>query len=466
MRAAAPAARRAATRAYCTHPFNYTDTDLKQSYFAQDLSHKPSGVAAAASTVHSSGIRIVSKDLGGPSSSVAFWIDAGAIYESTGKAGVSDAVAEMLFSSNLASSDYHVFKTYQAAAASTTPVQVGKRWIGAKVQCRRDLVPIVVQRLSENLFIPRFAGHELTKVREVLENKTVTRDHDAQQYAADRAVEAAFTGSPLGNLVTVPEYNVDNLTSADLIDHWSKFFVAPRIILAGVNVSNEELSTSFDSAEFSNLATNTHSHDGHDLLPLPTEQSSYVGGQSRSFSRLTEKFPGQKFYDDAHVVYARRAFGRQSLKDYAATLVSQALLGGPSRTLAAGASTGYLQSFDQVGLLGVQLRSRPDAAGEQVKAAAAAVNGLGSSSAEDVAVAKKVASVAFEASTSSHAGLLSFFAVHSGASGLAAEPEDIQDAISAVTQSDIKRVSDYAQAAPATLAAVGDLSTVPAIQAL
>lgn len=466
MRAAAPAARRAATRAYCTHPYNYTDSDLKQNWQTEQLSYKPTGVAAAAATVHSTGVRIVSKDLGGPSSSVAFWVDAGAMYESTGKAGVSDAIAEMLFSSNLASSDFHAFKTYQGAAASYTPMQAGKRWIGAKVTCRRDLVPVVVQRLSENIFIPRFAGHELTKVREVLENKTVTRDHDPEQFCADKAVEVAFTGSPLGNLVTVPEYNVDNITSTDLIDHWSKFFTAPRIILAGVNVSNSELATSFDKAEFSHLAANSHSHDGHELLPLPTEQSSYVGGQFRSFSRLTEKFPAQKFYDDAHVVYARRAFGRQTLKDYAATLVSQALLGVSSGPLAVGASKGYLQAFDQISLLGVQARARPGTAADLVKAGAAAVNGLGAASADDVSIAKKVASVSFEASIGTHDGLLNFIALHSSPAGLAAEPEDILEAISGVTQGDVKRVADYAQAAPATLAAVGDLSTVPAIQAL
>eukprot|EP01062_Namystynia_karyoxenos_P056106 TRINITY_DN47055_c0_g1_i1.p1 TRINITY_DN47055_c0_g1~~TRINITY_DN47055_c0_g1_i1.p1 ORF type:complete len:462 (+),score=185.73 TRINITY_DN47055_c0_g1_i1:88-1473(+) len=455
--------RATARRGYCTHAYNYTAASLSEPYIMEVPKRNPVGATAATSSVHKNGMRVITKDNGGAASSVAFWVDAGAIYEQADNAGVSDAVTEMLYKSNLISSDYHMFKTFQHCAANYSTGQVGKRWIGMKLDCRRDLVGPLMQRLCEAMFVPRFAGHELTNVREKLESKAATADHDAASYLTEQTAATAFQGSALANSSTVPEYNVDKLTSTDLVNWWAQHFVPQRILLCGVNVSNEELSGAFDAAEWSGCGVENPSHAGLELLPVSPQQGMYVGGQYRQFVRITDKFSRQKWYNDVHVVYARRGFGRHNTKDYAASLVAAALL-GPC-TAACGTS-GFVQSFDSIGLVGGRVRARPDDAGALVKAMAAEVNAVGSASGEKLAAARKVAAVGFLNSVESREGLLDFFALHSNPCGLAVQPEDVAAAIHAVTEADLKRVSDFMQAAPPTLACYGDLSTVPALQNL
>ena len=56
------------------------------------------------------------------------------------------------------------------------PSIVGKRWIKVQVDCRRDTIGPIMQRLCEGLFVPRFAANEMLPARDVkaeaMEKKT------------------------------------------------------------------------------------------------------------------------------------------------------------------------------------------------------------------------------------------------------------------------------------------------------
>eukprot|EP01065_Artemidia_motanka_P044582 TRINITY_DN636_c7_g1_i1.p1 TRINITY_DN636_c7_g1~~TRINITY_DN636_c7_g1_i1.p1 ORF type:complete len:496 (+),score=204.39 TRINITY_DN636_c7_g1_i1:122-1489(+) len=454
--------RAAAARAYCTFP--HTDASLSKAFISTAERQSAAAVQPPSSSHHPSGIRVVTQDLGGATSSVAFWVDCGAVYETADEAGVSAALAEMMFKSNLQSSDYHMFKTFQHAACNYHTCQVGKRWVGMKVECRRDIVGDMMKHLVEGMFVPRFAPHELSMLREKLESKAATLEHDAAAFARMQAVSTAFSGSPLANPDYVPEYNVDNLTSTDIINWWAQHFSPSRIILAGVNVSSSMLTAAFEEAEYSNCAANNPSHAGVTVPSLSPQQGMYSGGQFRKFVRATEKFATQRFYDDVHVVYARRGFGRQNVKDYATTLVAAGSVGGVPAARCG--RYGFSECYDSVGLVGGQLRCRPGDAAAQVKQMAEAVNAAGSLAGEGLASARKRAAVSFMSTVESRDGLLDFFALHSNAGGLAVQPDEVLDAIASVTEADMKRVAEYMKALPPTLVAYGDLSATPALQAL
>eukprot|EP00755_Sulcionema_specki_P006335 Sspe_Gene.35177::Locus_17058_Transcript_2_2_Confidence_0.667_Length_1204::g.35177::m.35177 len=271
----------------------------------------------------------------------------------------------MLFKSNLLSSDYHMFKTFQNSAANYTTGQIGKKHLFMKVECRRDVVGELMKRMCEGMFAPRFAAHELSMVRERVENMAEVEDHSPREYTLSKLVETAFTGSPLANSPTCPAYNVDAITSEDLINWWASFFVPKRITLAGVNVTQEELLTAYEGAEWSSANADGPSHANPPLIPSPINQEAgYHGGVWTQFMRRTDKFPAQQHYNDVHVAFARRGMGHTSVQNYATMLVAAGILGGDLEGQLG--SQGIYEGFSQTGLIGGLLRSRPNEAGEKV----------------------------------------------------------------------------------------------------
>eukprot|EP00659_Diplonema_papillatum_P006897 gene6897-10582_t len=250
-----------ARRGYCTWPYNYCDVPLNQAYPCPVTKRVPPSPQNAQGSAMANGTKIVVQDNGQATSLVGIYVDAGCMYEPTEKHGVSDFVSKMFFRSNLQSSDFHMFKTFQHAGANYWSGSVGKKLIAAKVECRRDTVPEIMTRLTEGFFVPRYAPHEMKNVREILENNAVTRTHHQKNYAVDLFTKTAFAGSPLANDTECPAFNVDALSHEDLINWWSTYFTPDRVTLAGVNVTQEELMAAYEQSDWS--TANTVSHPSH-----------------------------------------------------------------------------------------------------------------------------------------------------------------------------------------------------------
>eukprot|EP01061_Rhynchopus_euleeides_P001174 TRINITY_DN10835_c0_g2_i1.p1 TRINITY_DN10835_c0_g2~~TRINITY_DN10835_c0_g2_i1.p1 ORF type:complete len:463 (+),score=191.23 TRINITY_DN10835_c0_g2_i1:62-1450(+) len=459
------AKRMVARRAYCTFPYDYCDIPMDKAYpcAAQKRS------APAASTVSgqrlSNGTRVVTQDQGQATSLVSLYVDAGAVYESPEKAGVADFLSKMVFRSNLQSSDFHVYKTFQHAGANYWSNQVNSTLIGAKVECRRDVVPDVMRRLVESAFIPRFPTHEMKLEREVLDNQVATQKLDPKKMVTDLFTKFAFYGSSLANSDQCPDYNVDSLTHDDLIQHWSTYYVPKRVILAGVNVSQEELVAAYNKAEWS--SANTDEHPSHkEATPALSvgETDLYVGGQDSVFFRRSETFVRQQFYDDVYVAYGRKGLGFQNTGDLATQLVAAGSIGG-----AIGDGFGFeglVRAFPKNSAVGGLVRVRPDAADGAVRCMAAAVNSVGALSGAKLEDAKKVAAVTFLKSISTREGLVDFLALHSSADGVGKTPEDVLAAIAKVSEADLKKLHEVMQSADPTYVSVGDLKQVPNVKAL
>eukprot|EP01062_Namystynia_karyoxenos_P072398 TRINITY_DN6852_c0_g2_i1.p2 TRINITY_DN6852_c0_g2~~TRINITY_DN6852_c0_g2_i1.p2 ORF type:complete len:487 (+),score=161.38 TRINITY_DN6852_c0_g2_i1:106-1461(+) len=440
----------AGVRRYCTHPYVYSDRNMRATYGkappALDLA--PSGPEQSATPT---GVRVRTQDNGEATALVAFYVDAGCIYESAADAGTAHYLSEMLYKSNLVSSDYHQFKRFQHSAANYWTGQLQKRWLTAKVECRRDLVPEMVAAMCEAMFIPRFAAHELANVRELVENKAATRDHNAVEYARAAACDTAFQGSPYGNSALCPSYNVDTIQSSDIVNWWSRTFLPERIQLVGVNVSQQELVDAFNGAEWSACSPGGPSHSGVLALPAPDASGSYVGGELRQFVRATDKFASQRFYNDVVIAYGRKGLGRQDTKECAAMLVCAAAAEGDP----------LYEHFDDTGLVGGVVRVRPGEADGAVRALAAAVNGTGSLSGDRLAMAKKRAAAGLLAAVDTREGLADFLVLHGGR-----PPAELLAAVGAVSAADLKRAADCMQAAPPTMVAYGDLSSTPSLATL
>jgi len=448
---------------FCTSYYNYCDIPLSKPYPTPAQRRVPTAPQAATGSKLENGTRIVTQDNGQATSLVGVFVDAGAVYEPRGKEGVSDFVSKMFFRSNLQSSDFHIFKTFQHAGANYWS-NGGKRYIAAKVEARRDTVEQVIARLIESAFIPRFAPHEMNLERERMENAAVTRNHDTKKYAVSQFIDTAFKGTAFGNATECPAEQVDVLSHDDLINWWSSTFTPDRIVLAGVNVSQEELKAAYDAADWSSANTADHpSHKGS-ISTGGIPEARYVGGTDAQIFRRTVTFKTQQYYNDVYVAYGRQGPGANSAKDVAVQYVAAFALGG---AIGEGlGAEGLVKAFPSASLVGGILRSRPENAGVAVAALAKTVNSIGSLAGAELEAAKKTAAIALLAETNSREGLLDFIVEYSTPSGVGLTPPAIVQAIAEVTEADVKELHEFMQSAPPTYTAFGDLSTVPTITSL
>eukprot|EP01063_Lacrimia_lanifica_P025685 TRINITY_DN3360_c0_g1_i1.p1 TRINITY_DN3360_c0_g1~~TRINITY_DN3360_c0_g1_i1.p1 ORF type:complete len:461 (+),score=199.17 TRINITY_DN3360_c0_g1_i1:58-1440(+) len=449
---------------FCTSYYNYCDVPLNKAYPTPAQRRVPTNPQAATGSKLDCGTRVITQDNGQATSLVGVFVDAGAVYEPRGKEGVSDFVNKMFFRSNLQSSDFHLYKAMQHAGANYWTNQVGKRYIAAKVEVRRDTVGPTLEKLVESAFIPRFATHEMALEREVMENAAATRNHDPRKAALNQFVNTAFAGSALANDDECPAQMVDVLTHTDLVNWWSSYFTPDRIILAGVNVSQEELKAAYNASEWSSANTADHpSHSG--TLPVGSFPADcYVGGNDAQIQRRTVNFSNSQFYDDIFVCYGRKGHGTSSAKDVAAQLVAAYSVGGP---IGEGIGMeGLVKSFPSDAVVGGLVRCRPENAHSAVAALAKTVNSVGSLTGAALEAAKKTAAVAILSSVNSREGLLDFLVNNSTSSGVGLTVPAVVQAIAEVSEADLKKLHEVMQSSPATYTAYGDISTLPAAASL
>jgi len=330
-----------------------------------------------------------------------------------------------------------------------------------------------MQCLVQAIFVPRFANAEIEgHDREKSESVAANAPMDAYQYTIDKCVETAFAGSCLSNVSYVPKVNTEKLTHIDCINWWAKYFQTNRILLCGVNVSNEELIAAFDEAEWSCSADPSNpSHHGFDPIEVPKQHQLYTGGQFREFYRRTDRFQREKHYNDVYVAYARRGPGASVPKDYALGKVAAALVGnrlsmesefgGPSCGVG-----GLYEAFDTAGIVGGMLRARPDDSTAATKDLVAKINNIKNTSSDQLDGAKAVAKIDFAQSVSSRSGLTDFMARHITPAGALVTPDDMLGFMDEVTLADIKRIAEWMNGAPPTMVAYGESTNVPTVQSL
>eukprot|EP01060_Flectonema_neradi_P005277 TRINITY_DN134_c1_g4_i1.p1 TRINITY_DN134_c1_g4~~TRINITY_DN134_c1_g4_i1.p1 ORF type:complete len:464 (+),score=93.35 TRINITY_DN134_c1_g4_i1:53-1444(+) len=450
----------AAARTYCTAPYTYVDIPMNQAYPTPITKRSAANPTDADGAILDNGTKIIAQDHGNATSLISFYVDCGAIYEDPSNIGISDVMNKMLLRSNLQNSDFKVYKFMVNSGSSHWTNQVNRRYISVKVECRRDVVPQVVETLCQGMFIPRFAEFEIEELRDELDNLAATRRHDLKKYTVDTFLSTAFAGSPLANQPFCPATNIDKFSTPDLIKRWSSFFTPNRITLAGVNVSRAELTGAYNSAEWSSANTMDHpSHKGNAIESNVDLTNSYYGGVHSELSKRTVDFKSHQFYNDVYVMYGRKGPQTHNIKEYAAALVAGGSIGG---TIGEACGTeSQVHAFGDASVIGGLVRSRPEDVAEPVKQMAAAVNSVGGLSGSALDDAKTTAATNFLTQVNTREGLLDFIVTNTTSNGVGKTVSQVVSAIDQVTAADLKKVSEVMQSANPTFVSIGENTNVP-----
>lgn len=403
-----------------------------------------------------SGLSVASIENHAPVTTLGVVVKAGSRNEDYANSGISHAlrIAAGLGTKN--HSAFGICRNLQQTGASVQCTQ-GREHTLYTVQGTRDNTDLLIDYLTDMVSNQAFKQWELER------NLPRLKLELAQKGAAVEVIEllhqVAFR-SGLGNSLYCPPTKVGSHNSAALQSFASKHFTTNRAALLGLGISHGSLTKFADLLSLEN---------GAGPNSVATE---YFGGEAR-----VEAGGGL-----AYVALAANCAGAVNVADCVAAMLLQRVLGmgshikysngqGKLAQAAAAASSGNSsvsaigQMYSDSGLLGALVICEAASAGKVVGGVAAALR-QASVTDEEVAAAKKNMLADVYTMLESPLALIENIGSQVLLSGDVMPSDKVPELIAGVTTADVQAAAKKLSSAKLSLAATGNLSTVPYLDSL
>jgi len=402
------------------------------------------------------GLTVASIETHGPVTTLGIVVKCGVRNETYQNAGVCHMIRIAAGLGTKHFTPFGITKNLQQMGASLVCTQ-GREHTMYTIQATRDQVDLAMEYLadvvSSQMFKPWELGDSMPRMKvELALVPPATLTTELLHQAAFR------TG--LGNSLYCPAHMVGKHGTATMKDFVAKHFTAGRAAVVGLGIPHATLT------KYSDLVT-LEAGSGAATAP-----SKYSGGEER---RVT----GGNL---AYVAIAGDAAGAVNVKDAVSNLLLQRILGAGSQvkrgvgmgklSRAAAAATsaqhavaGIGQMYSDTGLIGAMVVAEAAAAGAVVESVVAAVRSA-SVTEEEVARAKKnlltdIYSI-YEKSTSKVEDIGAQILL----AGDVVPEEKVKDLVAGVNLADVNAAAKKLSNAKLSMAAVGNLSTVPYLDSL
>ena len=314
------------------------------------------------------GTRVVTEERQGAFSGIGVYVQAGARYDPIQLPGLNHVMRWSFLTSNLDSSMFQIDREFRAVGASYEHHELCKELLGFKMECRRDLYSVPLQKMFSCVSIPRFMETEVVRYRDAMDAITEElRWKTPRQWCIEEVLQLAFYREPLGMPRYVPPHINDDIGKEALLQQWRKCFHPNRITLTGINVSHQELIATFQNHEFALSSSAPHFREfknGYQVGP-----SCFQGGKDHELHEKRQKVMTSMPYMENEVigVLAWRTYGMQSLRNYAIACVTVQLLSIELQETIENASESTVEGlrsfhspFLEVGVWGFTYRSRSE----------------------------------------------------------------------------------------------------------
>lgn len=403
----------------------------------------------------SNGLTIASLENHSPVTTIGVAIKAGARNEGYDNAGVTHALrvaSGMATSKNTA---FGICRNLQQVGGSMSCTQ-GREHTLYSVQTTRDVSDIGVEFLADSVSSSVYKPWEVQRTLPRLKLELATRTPATQ--ALELLHSAAFR-SGLGNSLYCPDHKVGSHGTADLAAFTSKHFTSGRAALLGVGISHQALT------KFAEL--------------LKLEAGAGPGTLASKFSatELRSETGGGM----AYVALAGQTVGAVSVAEAMSNLLLQRILGsGPSVKYGVGsgllaqaaagvggncAASGVCQMYSDAGLIGALVVSEAASAGKALGAVVSALRSV-SVTDEQVAGAKKQLLSDVYTLMEDPLQLVENMGVQALVSGDVMSVDKYPEIISSISTADVQAAAKKLAGSKLAMGAVGNLSSVPYIDAL
>lgn len=427
---------------------------------SQNTSHP--AVESVQLTTLKNGVKVVSRDLHGLSSSLLLHVGVGTRDEDETTSGVCHVLSRMAFQSTKNRSSLRIMRDIEDAGAKVN-VDHHRESIHYTADCLRTKIDTVFDALMETATLPAFKSWEISE--RSLVSGTVNCEVAADgKTMVNEALHAAayYDSETLGQ--SLYSNKQSTYTPELLRDFVDSHFVPKNLVVSAVNVNHSELVRLAEES-----LGNLQPCDASKQIP-----AEYVGGEERKISSSGEKYvgialkaPSKKSKDSATAAVFAEALGHGShvtsrsvgrIGGFSSSIFGR-LFSSEKKPTSFSSASSSLKMYNDSGLLTVTAKGvtgeTPDACFQQLTEEIRKSVNCG---ADEITAAKgrlKSQILSKIDSNSKYAELLATQVSLKGkATGLSGEVADIE----AVQPADVKRVATEMLKSSPSFACVGELS--------
>lgn len=414
------------------------------------------------------GLKIASIDKQGLTARVGLFVSAGSRFETAANFGVSHMVSLMGFTSTAHLSHLRTVKTLeQLGANNTTFVKAGREETVYQVDVQREYVPLAIPLIIGNVLFPRLLPWEVKAAAKKVATARKELEESPDAMVSELLHKAAYCNNTLGLSPVATDrslaYFKPETIRSFLLDH----FAPERMVLVGVNVAHSELSK-WAMRSFAD-------YNAIPLKPRPETKAAYTGGDLR--------LDGKSAFAHVAIAFESVPWGQQ---DLAPITLLQTILGGGSavsNTIGSGLTSrlstqilkqspyvesvsAFNTSYSDSGLFGVYSVSHPEKAGDVAKSVAKTLAGLTTVSKDELSKAKATLKGKLLRQADDDTELLQDLGQQLLLSGRYGSPTEFAKIIDGVTEAQVSAAAKKLLSSKLTLAAYGDIHTVPHYSAL
>eukprot|EP00884_Botryococcus_braunii_P023435 jgi/Botrbrau1/9776/Bobra.85_1s0021.1 len=413
------------------------------------------------------GITIASEATPGPTATVGIYVDSGSIYENPGQTGLSHLLEYMAFKSTLHRTHFRLVREVEAIGANVT-ASASREQMVYNIDCVKSLVPQALEIVCDAVLYPKFNPWEVEQQVNRLKEDVKVMKANNQTALLEGLHEVAFTGA-LAKPLLAPESVIPGFSAEALTAFVAENYTAPRIALAAAGVGHADL-LSWAKPLVGGLPSAPKS-------PSPT--STYVGGDWRQYAASPV----------THLLIAFNAAGGwRDVKTSVVLTVLQFLLGGGGSFSAGGpgkgmhsrlyarvlnqyawahSCTAFSSLYNDNGLFGILISPDSSKVAEAVAVACKELQAVAS----DVPVAeleraKNAAISSILMNLESRAVVAEDIGRQILTYGHRKSTAEFVDAMKGLTPKDVSSVVAAALKTPPSVAALGDISSVPRYDAI
>jgi len=413
-------------------------------------------------SVLENGLKVASIDRQGVTASLGLYVSCGSRFEDSSNFGVSHMVSLMGFKSTAHLSHLRTVKTLEQLGANfTSKCTAGREEIVYSVDVLREFMPIAVPLLVGNVLFPRLLPWEVKQAQPDISTAQAQLAADPDATVNALLHKTAFCNNTIGQSTLATDRSLSYFTPETIRSFMMDHFAPERMVLVGVNVSNEELSK-----------WAMRSFVDYNAIPLKertVKAAEYTGGSAMV---------------DADSPFCHLAIGFESSaygdKTLAMTLL-QALLGSGSASAPSTSGAGrltkqilkqspYVESiaafnttYSDTGLFGAYAVCEPSHAGDVAAAMASSLVGLTNVSEAELTNAKAQLKGNLARQVDNNQDLMADIGTQMLLNGKYGSVSDLSSKIDAISASDVASAAQALLRSKPTLVAYGDTHAVPHI---
>ncbi|RNE95500.1 putative mitochondrial processing peptidase alpha subunit [Trypanosoma conorhini] len=449
------------------------------------------------------GARVITQQRDGAMVSVGAYILAGPAYDPVGCPGVHGLLHLALTTSNYNNSLFQLDREIRSTGTAFSHFEKDKHFICLRLDARADMwrsqktgkkddknqftLNLVQDTIFTAIAAPRFHETDIERFRDTVDNNLKEMKWQApEEYAIQRLETVAFHKEPLGNPRHVPENNNGNITNKVLLEQYAQYVTPDRVIIAGVNVNHDELITEYENTPYTHSINAPHhaafaNQNRATSFDVNKENNQYTGGEAHEHENRAKEMGTKPDMDNETIVavgYLSFGRGMTSIKRYAASLVYQQLynilIQDCFRGAFGGSSNGvrsFYLPYQSAGLIGFTARSEPENIVKMVTAAMRDMQALKLDDAAAVERAKHRAAIeAMDRNWNTVRDLCDYMGTSLPLTSMAQnstqymKPEEVLDAIRAVTPAELKQVKEAAMGSKPSLFGHGEMLAFPSLR--